>query len=101
MGERGMGDNSVNPEVITSFVERVESLRAEKKALSEDEREVFKEVKEAGLSTDAVREIIKIRSQDKDKRKQLQDTIEMYLAALGDFAGTPLGQAGAPAAAAA
>lgn len=104
MEERGMGDNSteaVKPEVVVGYIERIERLNEEMAALSADRSEVFKEAKEAkeaGLSTKAMREVIRWRKLDAAARVQLQDTIDLYMSALGNFSTTELGRAMAPGA---
>jgi uncharacterized protein (UPF0335 family) len=67
---------------LTQFVERVERLEEEKKALSGDIREVYAEMKGCGFDVRAVREIVKIRKQDHSERKELEAILELYMAAL-------------------
>lgn len=76
--------------VIRSFVERVERLEAEKKALGEDISEVFKEAKGVGLDVPALRRQIKRRKIDRAKLQEMDALDELYSDALSD---TPLGQA--------
>ena len=55
---------------LTQFVERVERLEEEKKAISDDIREVYAEMKGRGFDVRAVRQIIRIRKQDHSERKR-------------------------------
>ena len=67
---------------LTQFVERVEQLEEEKKAISGDIREVYAEMKGRGFDVRAVREIVKIRKQDHSERKEMEAILELYMAAL-------------------
>ncbi|MGH8512457.1 MAG: DUF2312 domain-containing protein [Gammaproteobacteria bacterium] len=67
---------------LTQFVERVERLEEEKKAISGDIREVYAEMKGRGFDARAVREIVKIRKQDHSARKEMEVILELYMAAL-------------------
>ncbi len=67
---------------LTQFVERVERLEEEKKAISGDIREVYAEMKGNGFDARAVREIVKIRKQDHSERKEMEAILELYMAAL-------------------
>jgi uncharacterized protein (UPF0335 family) len=67
---------------LTQFVERVERLEEEKKAISGDIREVYAEMKGCGFDVRTVREIVKIRKQDHSERKEMAAILELYMAAL-------------------
>ena len=53
-----------------------------KKAISDDIREVYAEMKGRGFDVRAVREIVKIRKQDHSERKEMKAVLELYMAAL-------------------
>jgi uncharacterized protein (UPF0335 family) len=78
---------------LKAFVERVERLEEEKKALSDDIRDVYSEAKANGFDVKALRTIVRLRKQDVDERKEQEAILETYLHALGMLADTPLGQA--------
>lgn len=84
---------------IRSFVERLESLEAEKKATSDDIKDVYAEAKGSGYDPKVLREVIRIRKQDRSKRAEFEAVLELYREALGDLNGTPLGEAAMRAAA--
>jgi uncharacterized protein (UPF0335 family) len=67
---------------LTQFVERVERLEEEKKAISCDIREVYAEMKGCGFDARAVREIVKIRKQDHSERKEMEAILALYMAIL-------------------
>jgi uncharacterized protein (UPF0335 family) len=70
-------------QALRSIVERVERLTEEKAALAGDIREIFAEAKSTGFDTKAIKEIIKIRKQDRDKRREEMSVLETYMHALG------------------
>jgi uncharacterized protein (UPF0335 family) len=87
--------NSVDAAELRSFIERVESVNNEIADLNSDRRAIFAEVKAAGYDVATVRTIIKRREIHPDVRAEQESLLDQYMTALGDFAGTPLGQAGA------
>jgi uncharacterized protein (UPF0335 family) len=88
-------NSDVNGVALQQYIERIENVNAEIADLTGDRREIFKEVKGAGYDTATVRAIVKRRAMDQDKRHTMDELLDMYMAALGDFASTPLGEAGA------
>jgi uncharacterized protein (UPF0335 family) len=68
---------------LKAFVERIERLEEEKKATSDDIREVYAEAKGTGFDTKALRTIVSMRKQDTDKRREQQEVLETYMHALG------------------
>lgn len=67
---------------LRQFVERIERLEEEKKALADDIRDVYAELKGRGFETKAVRQIIKMRKQDHAERKEMEAIIDLYMQAL-------------------
>ncbi len=77
------GTEEVNAGHLRAFIERIERLNEEKKALSEDIKEVFAEAKGNGFDPKIIRKIVTIRKQDPDKRVEEETLLDLYLAALG------------------
>jgi uncharacterized protein (UPF0335 family) len=74
---------------LKSFVERIERLEEEKRAIVEDIREVFIEAKGVGFDVTIMREVLKLRRMDKDDLDEREALIDVYQRALGmipDFA---------------
>ena len=71
---------------LKAFVERVERLEEEKKAIADDIRDVFGEAKANGFDTKALRTVIRLRKQDINERKEQEAILETYLHALGMLA---------------
>lgn len=72
---------------LKAFVERIERLEEEKKALSDDIRDVYAEAKGVGFDTKALRTIVRMRKQDNDERQEQEAILDLYLQALGMLKG--------------
>ncbi|MBY0612698.1 MAG: DUF2312 domain-containing protein [Beijerinckiaceae bacterium] len=68
---------------LKSIIERIERLEEEKKALSEDIRDVFAEAKATGFDPKILRKIVSLRKQDLAERQEQDALLETYMAALG------------------
>ena len=77
-----IAETGVADQELKQFVERIERLEEEKKALSDDIRDVYAELKGRGFDTKAVRQIVKIRKQDHAERKELEAILDLYMQAL-------------------
>src|SRR5712692_1973224 len=84
-----MSDISIPGGRIRSFVERVEHLDTELQELNESKKEVFSEAKAEGFDVKILKEIIKLRKQDKDERDERDTLLDMYMRAM-DTAGPQL-----------
>ncbi len=77
-----MSDTSIPGGRIRSFVERVENLDTELQELNEQKKEVFAEAKAEGFDVKILKEIIKLRKQDKDERDEHETLLDLYLRAM-------------------
>jgi uncharacterized protein (UPF0335 family) len=67
---------------ICSFIERVERIDEEIKALNEGKKEVFSEAKGEGFDVKILREILRLRKQDKEDRDEQDTLLGLYLRAM-------------------
>ena len=70
-------------EQLKAFIERVERLEEEKKAIADDIRDVYAEANGSGFDVKALRAIVRLRKQDTDERREQQAILETYMHALG------------------
>ena len=77
-----VGHNSAS-ERLQSFVERIERLEEEKKALMDDIKEVFAEAKCTGFDVKIMRQVLRLRKMDAADRQEQQTILETYMQALG------------------
>ena len=82
-GQRRQPNPRFAKDQLKAFVERIERLEEEKKATSDDIRDVYAEAKGTGFDTKALRTIVSLRKQDTDKRREQQEVLETYMHALG------------------
>src|ERR1700690_1375524 len=68
---------------LKAVIERIERLEEEKKATSDDIRDVYAEAKANGFDPKALRTIVRLRKQDTDERREEQAVLETYMHALG------------------
>jgi uncharacterized protein (UPF0335 family) len=68
---------------LKAFVERVERLEEEKKAIADDIRDVYAEAKGNGFDVKALRTIVRLRKEDADERREHETIVETYMHALG------------------
>jgi uncharacterized protein (UPF0335 family) len=68
---------------LKAFVERIERLEEEKKAIADDIRDVYAEAKGNGFDVKALRTIVRLRKQDKDERMEEETILQTYMVALG------------------
>jgi uncharacterized protein (UPF0335 family) len=68
---------------LKAVIERIERLEEEKKATSDDIRDVYAEAKGTGFDTKALRTIVRLRKLDTDERREQQEVLDTYLHALG------------------
>jgi uncharacterized protein (UPF0335 family) len=69
---------------ICAFIERVERIDEEIKALNEGKKEVFAEAKGEGFDVKVLKEILRMRKQDEDERDEQDSLLDLYLQAMQD-----------------
>ncbi len=68
---------------LKSFVERIERLEEERRALGSDIKEVYAEAKGNGFDTKIMRQVIRLRRMDKDDLDEQDALNDIYKRALG------------------
>ena len=68
---------------LKAFVERIEKLEEEKKALADDVKSVYGEAKARGFDTKTIRKIIALRRIEPAERAEAEALLEIDLHALG------------------
>ena len=72
---------------LRAFVERVERLEEEKKAVADQIKEVMAEAKGRGYDVKTLRKIISLRKKDPDERSEEEALLDLYMQALGMLPG--------------
>lgn len=68
---------------LKSIIERIERLEEEKKAISDDIKEVYAEAKANGYDTKILRKVISLRRKEAAEREEEQSMLDLYMEALG------------------
>jgi uncharacterized protein (UPF0335 family) len=91
----GVGHNigGVPAAQLLSFVERVERLEEEKRAITDDIKDVKQQAKSVGFDVPTINAIVKLRRMSEQEREEKEALLDLYKAALGMLNGTPLGEA--------
>ncbi|WP_457798086.1 DUF2312 domain-containing protein [Methylocystis sp. S23] len=75
--------DAVNAGELRAFVERIEKLEEEKRAIGDDVKDIYAEVKGTGYDPKIIRKIVSLRGQDKARRQEEEEILDLYMSALG------------------
>ncbi len=70
-------------EQLTQFIERIERLEEEKRALMADIKDVYAEAKATGFEPKIMRQVVRLRSMDRDLLNEQDALLDTYRDALG------------------
>ena len=70
-------------EQLTQFIERIERLEEEKRALMADIKDVYAEAKASGFEPKIMRQVVRLRSMDRDLLSEQDTLLDTYRDALG------------------
>ncbi|WP_321337811.1 DUF2312 domain-containing protein [Breoghania sp.] len=80
MAERTGG---IAADQLRAFTERIERLEEERKALSDDIKDVYGEAKAMGFDVKILRQVVRLRKQEPHEREEQETILDLYLHALG------------------
>ncbi len=78
-----MAEGAVAADQLRLFIEHIERLEEEKKAIADDVRDVYSEAKSNGYCTKTMRKVIALRRMEAHDRQEADALIETYRSALG------------------
>ena len=78
-----MASGSIDAGHLKAFIERIERLSEEQRALASDVKDVYAEAKGSGYDTKIMRKIVALRRQDVHKRREEEEILDLYLSNLG------------------
>ena len=76
------GPDGVAGDRLRSFVERIERLEEEIKALTDDKKDIYAEAKGEGFDVKILREVVRLRKQDEKERDERDSLLDVYMHAL-------------------
>jgi len=68
---------------LTQYIERIERLEEEKRAMMADIRDVYAEAKASGFDPKIMRQLVKMRAMDRDLLQEQDELLQTYRAAVG------------------
>jgi len=74
---------NVAADEITQFVERAERLGAEKRDISDQEKELYAEAKGRGYDTKILKKVVALRARDPNDVAEEEAVLDSYKSALG------------------
>lgn len=75
--------DSVAQDQIKAFIERIERLEEERKAIAGDIGEVYAEAKGNGFNTKVLKIVVRKRAMSRAERLEQEAILELYMSALG------------------
>ena len=83
MAEGSESIGGIAAEALQQYVDRIEKLEEEKKALAEDIKQVYSEAKSTGFDTKILRKIISLRKIEEHERQEQEELLDLYKRAIG------------------
>ncbi|MBL4603207.1 MAG: DUF2312 domain-containing protein [Emcibacteraceae bacterium] len=74
-------------DALRSYIERIERLEEEKKALADDIKDIYGEAKSTGFDVKVIRQIVRLRKMDENDRNEQEALLDLYTHALGMIRG--------------
>ena len=74
---------TVAADELRQFIEQYEHLEAEKKDITEQQKDVMSEAKARGYDTKVIKKLIAMRKRDKNDLAEEEAILDLYKAALG------------------
>ncbi|CAN5137062.1 MAG: DUF2312 domain-containing protein [Sphingomonas sp.] len=78
-----MADGTVAADQLRLFIERIERLEEEKKAIADDVRDVYGEAKANGYDPKIMRMVVRLRKMESHTRQEQDAILDTYRTAIG------------------
>lgn len=78
---------------LAGYVQEIETFAKEKQDAADQISSIYKDAKEHGFNTKAIREVVKQRKVEREEREAFENTVDTYKHALGMLSDLPLGRA--------
>lgn len=73
----------ISADRLRSIIKRIEKLEEDKAGISEDIREVYAEAKGTGFDVKIIRQIVRLRKVEVEKRREHDELLDLYMSAIG------------------
>lgn len=75
--------NKTTQDQLRTYIERIERLEEEKKALGQDVGDIYREAKGNGYDAKVMRKLIGLRKMDPAAAQEMEDLLAIYKQAVG------------------
>lgn len=75
--------SGISAERLRSIIKRIEKLEEDKAGISDDIKEVYAEAKGTGFDVKIIRQIVRLRKIELEKRKEESELLDLYMSAIG------------------
>ena len=76
-------ESGAGADQLTQYIERIERLEEEKRAMMADIRDVYAEAKATGFDPKIMRQLVKMRAMDRELLQEQDELLQTYRAAVG------------------
>ena len=78
-----VAETGVAADELKQFIERIERLEEEKRAIGDDVKDVYAEARSRGYDPKTIRAVIRLRRMERHVREEAEQLLATYKAALG------------------
>ena len=80
-----MADSSgaISSDRLKSFIKRIEKLEEDKISVLEDIKDVYAEAKGTGFDAKIIRQVVRLRKMEIEKRREQEELLDLYKSAIG------------------
>jgi uncharacterized protein (UPF0335 family) len=75
--------SGISADRLRSLIKRIEKLEEDKAGVGEDLKEVYAEAKGTGFDTKIIRQIVRLRKIELEKRREQSELLDLYMSAIG------------------
>lgn len=73
----------ISSDRLRSIIKRIEKLEEDKAGISDDIKEVYSEAKGTGFDVKIIRQIVRLRKIELEKRREQDELLDLYMSAIG------------------
>jgi uncharacterized protein (UPF0335 family) len=75
--------SGISADRLRSIIKRIEKLEEDKAGVSDDIKEVYSEAKGTGFDIKIIRQIVRLRKVELEKRREESELLDLYMSAIG------------------
>ena len=75
--------SGISADRLRSIIKRIEKLEEDKAGISDDIKEVYSEAKGTGFDVKIIRQIVRLRKIELEKRREQDELLDLYMSAIG------------------